>query len=462
MRMGPTRRRTVANGSILESSKNGQSPSRAGSSITWQPRTQYRIRATGDKRMATTPTEPAVTYRAAALDPIAPDQPRYLPDAAVTVRDGHIAAVAPFGDHEPAGDVIALDGVLLPGLVDTHIHWVQHHVRGQFRSDLLDWLHNHIWPEETALGSPATAQDHARRFFRDTARAGTTMGMAYSSAHSAALEPAFRAAVGDWLIGNVVMPSGASDILCSASVATADEVEALLAQYGTERYPITPRFALSCDSDLLAGLGGLAQRYRAWVQTHLAEAPAEVAAVCEAFPEALDYTDVYDRAGLLTPRTVLGHGIHLSERELQCIAARGSWIAHCPSSNEALGSGRMDLSALRRHGIPFVLGSDVGAGPSHSMLHVMQRFLSQHRQAGESVTATEALYRSTAAGASCLGRGKVAGRLAAGYRADFVLMPCDGPPPPDPESWLDELVSGDMAALEARPMGTWIAGQKVV
>jgi guanine deaminase len=399
-----------------------------------------------------------VTYRAAVLDPVAPDEVRCLSDAAVTVSDGVITAVRPIDQHQRTGEVIALDGVLIPGLVDTHIHWVQHHVRGAFRADLLDWLHNHIWPEETALGRPETAAGYARAFFRDTARAGTTLGMAYSSAHPAALEPAFEAAIGDWLIGNVVMPTGAPDALCSASVSRPEDVVALIKRYGVDHYPLTPRFALNCDSALLAGLGRIAHDYGAWIQTHLAESPHEVARVKEAFPDARDYTDVYDRARLLTPRTVLGHCIHLSEREFRCLARRGCWIAHCPSSNEALGSGRMDLSAVRHHGIPFALGSDVGAGPSHSMLHVMQRFLDLQRDAGERVTATEALYRATAAGADCLGRGGIAGRIASGRRADFVLMPApDGPL--RPEAWLEALTRGQPGELETRPLGTWVGGE---
>lgn len=408
----------------------------------------------------TTRSPAAVTYRAAVLDPIGPEQLAYIPDAAVAVRDGTITTVQTIDDHDPRDELIPLDGVLIPGLVDTHIHWVQHHVRGAFRADLMDWLQNHIWPEETALGAPATAANYAQSFFRDTARAGTTLGMAYSSAHPAALEPAFEAAIGDWLVGNVVMPTGAPAELCQASVSHPSEVAALLERYGVARYPITPRFALNCDSALMAGLGELAQRYGAWVQTHLAESPQEIARVVETFPEAADYTDVYDRAGLLTPRSVLGHCIHLSEREYRCLAERGCWIAHCPSSNEALGSGRMDLSAVRRHGIPFALGSDVGAGPSHSMLHVMQRFLATQRDAGERVTATEALYRATAAGAECLGRGASAGRIAAGRRADFVLMPApDGAL--DPEGWLEALTRGTPHELETRPMGTWVGGDRV-
>lgn len=139
---------------------------------------------------------------------------------------------------------------------------------------------------------------------------------------------------------------------------------------------------------------------------------------------------------------------------------RGVWIAHCPSSNEALGSGRMDLKAVRRHRIRFALASDVGAGPSHSMLHVMQRFLAQHQEAGEPVTIQEALFRSTLAGADCLRRKAITGSFEPGKRADFVLLPRTDSPA-SPEAWLTELCTGSASELEQRPLGTWLEGEPV-
>jgi len=155
---------------------------------------------------------------------------------------------------------------------------------------------------------------------------------------------------------------------------------------------------------------------------------------------------------------MLGHCIHMSRREFACLRERQCWIAHCPSSNEALGSGRMDLDAVRRHRLPFALGSDVGAGPSHSMLHVMQRFLAQHRKAGVAVTAEEALYRATAAGARFLGMADGV-PLSPGTQADFVLLPAeDGKFEAGP--WLESMTRGSAIELESRVLGTWIEGEK--
>jgi guanine deaminase len=404
------------------------------------------------------PAPTAVLYRGAVLTPSSAQQWWSCADAGVLVEGETIRAVAPIGEFRdvPATAVHELDGVLLPGFVDVHIHWVQHHVRGRYQDDLLSWLRESIWPEEARFADAARARVLAAAFFADTVRAGTTCGMAYSSPHPAALRIAAEAMRGDWLLGNAVMETAAPEALCAAGSAEAEQLEALADALGA-RYAVTPRFALNCSADTLHALGELARRRELFIQTHLSESPAEVALVREAFPDALDYTDVYDRAGLLGPRSVLGHCIHLSQREYACLRARGAWIAHCPSSNEALDSGRMDLEAVRRHGIPYALASDVGAGPSHSMLHVMQRYQAQHAAAGVTVTPQEALYRATAAGAQCLGRDAICGRLAPGLRADFALMP-RAAAPWRPQAWFDELIRGAPAELETRPLATWIAG----
>ena len=397
--------------------------------------------------------------RAGLLNPVDTDRWTFHREGGLLLDGERIVDAGPlerFREH-PASRVLDVDGVLVPGFVDVHIHWVQHHVRGRFQSDLMEWLREHIWPEEAGFEADDFARHHARAFFADTVRAGTTLGMAYSSPHLSALRLAGEEARGDWLLGNAIMEKAAPEPLRRASPDNVDQVAPLLAELGHERYAITPRFALNCSAGLMRDLGELARREDAFVQTHLSESVNEIREIRAAFPEAEDYTDVYDRAGLLGPRSVLGHCIHLSQREHDTLARHRAWIAHCPSSNEALGSGRMYLAAVRRHGTRYALASDVGAGPSHSMLHVMQRFLAQHRQAGETVTPQEALYRATLAGAECLGRGDRAGSLTSGRRADFVVLPAPAAGVAA-EDWFEELLAGEARDLETRPLQTWIGG----
>ncbi|AOU96943.1 guanine deaminase [Acidihalobacter yilgarnensis] len=405
----------------------------------------------------------AVVYRAPMLNPRGADTLDAWADGGLRVRDGRIEAIGDFDAVMRVGEahdhVEVLEGVIVPGFADVHIHWVQHPVRGAFEASLMPWLREHIWPEEMRYADEVFAAAAARRFYTDTVRAGTVMGMSYSSAHADAVRIADDARVGDWMTGDVVMEHGAPEALTRASVHEAIELDRRASGLGAERYVVTPRFALNCTPRLMADLGAYARVGGFHVQTHLSESAAEIREVLREFPEADDYTDIYDRAGLLGPRTVLGHCVHLSAREWAVLRARGCWIAHCPSSNEALDSGRMDLEAVRRHGIPYALASDVGAGPSHSLLHVMQRFLEIHRAADVAVSGTEALYRATLAGAECMGRSVVAGNLDASKRADFVLLPSPGGPL-DAEGWIGEWTRGAMHELENRPLATWIAGER--
>ncbi len=401
-------------------------------------------------------------FRAALLNPVDAQSWQFFDDGGLLVEDGVVRALGRFDDviKNYPWDPVRLDGVILPGFADIHIHWVQHAVRGRYAEALLPWLATHIWPEEARYADSALAQRRAQEFFADCLTAGTVMGMSYSSPHPMAARIAHAARRGDWITGNVIMTTNAPADLIAASVKPPADLAFLAEAIGRAHYAITPRFALNCTSEDLAALGAFARDQGLAVQTHLAESMAEVREVARLFPRALDYTDVYDEAGLLGPRTVLGHCLHLSPREWHCLKARGCWIAHCPSSNETLDSGRFDLECARRQQVPFALASDVGAGPSHSMLHVMQRFRRQHEAAGVRVDPEEALFRATLAGARAMGRGGVAGCLDPGRRADFVLMP-RGARAQSPQAWFEELLEGSPGELERRPLGTWIAGHRV-
>jgi guanine deaminase len=399
-------------------------------------------------------------YRATIFNPAGPKDFDVHVDGALRVRGSRIEAVGAFEALAPrrGEQLVELDGVLVPGFHDVHIHWVQHRVRGSFEAELMPWLRGHIWPEEARYGDAALAGENARGFFADTVRAGTVAGLCYSSPHPEAVRIAAREAMGDWVIGDAVMELNAPESLTRASVRDIDELDPLARELGPRRYALTPRFALNCSASLMAAMGTYARANGHLVQTHLSESPGEIREVRGAFPEAEDYTDVYDRAGLLGAHSVLGHCIHLSSREWRLLAARGACVAHCPSSNEALDSGRMPLERAREHGVRWALASDVGAGPSHSMLHVMQRFLAQHRAAGVPVDAREALYRATLAGAECMGRAAEAGSFAAGKRADFVLLPRpEGAP--NAAGWIEAWAQGAMSELESRPLGTCLQGQ---
>lgn len=404
-----------------------------------------------------------ILFRAPLLNPTGPESLEWWSDGGLLVEDGRIVAMGMFDAMAfwAESEVRELDGVVVPGFTDVHIHWVQHRVRGRHGLELMPWLREHIWPEEQRYKDLNFAVQSAAVFFDDVSRAGTVMGMSYSSSHPDAARVAAARRIGDWVIGDAVMEHAAPHELTQASVASVEALDELARELGPVRYALTPRFALNCSRELMTAMGAYARAGGFQVQTHLSESREEIRQVLSEFPEAIDYTDVYDRAGLLGPSTVLGHCVHLSEREWAVLAARQSWVAHCPSSNEALDSGLMDLEAVRRHDVGYALASDVGAGPSHSMLHVMQRYLDLHRRAEVPVSSAEALYRATLAGAECMGRGMVAGNLAAGKRADFVVLPRPSGRM-EPEGWIEDWTQGSMDELERRPVATFIGGEMPV
>ncbi len=402
-------------------------------------------------------------WRATILNPLAPNQWQFWEDGILISRDGKIECV---GDASevlplfPSADPIPLEGVLIPGFTDLHCHWVQHNVQGVYGGELMDWLQNYIWPEEANYGSYAYASKQAERFYLDMLRSGTIMGMCFSSVHKDALNAAFAEMRGDWIVGNALMAVNAPEYLTDHSLHDPFVFNQIALSVPDNRYAVTPRFAPNMRRQEMELAGQIAKRFQFPVQTHLAESIAEIKLVSELFPEANSYTEVYDQAGLLGRRTVLAHCLHMLDEEWACLAKRGSWVAHCPSSNETLDNPRMRLEKVRDFRIPWGLGSDIGAGPSHSMLHVLQRFLVIQRQSGIPVTAQEALYRATLAGAQAMSRDEEAGNFAPGKRANFILMP-GNPSVSELDGWFMELVNGSIRELEHRNLGTWLDGELV-
>ena len=316
------------------------------------------------------------------------------------------------------------DLLLVPGLIDAHVHLPQHRVRGRFQEALLPWLREYIWPEEMRFAEREYREGVTREFREGLIAAGTTSAMVYGSPLSdsayAVLED-----VGSLCIkgGDVLMDrNGPPETLRYVAAADAD-CAAHIATFG-ERYALTPRFVPTCSGPLMQACGEHLAGGVARLQTHLSENLDEVAWVRELHPEHASYTAVYAAFGLLGPRSIFGHCIHLSDDELSMLAASGSWVAHCPSSNVALGSGRMPLERIRAAGIPVALATDVGAGPELSMLHVMATFLEVHRGITP-VSPTDALRLATLQGACAMGE-PLRGSLQEGRHADVVALRIPG------------------------------------
>jgi guanine deaminase len=313
--------------------------------------------------------------------------------------------------------------LLVPGFIDLHIHLPQFRVRGKFQDALLPWLREHIFPEEARFADPAYRDEVAIEFRDGLLGVGTTSALVFGSSHPetaelilSGLEP-LRAFGGD-----VLMDRNAPEALLrpveSALAGAAAEAAAHPA-----RYALTPRFAPTCSQALLSGCGDLLASSRALLQSHLAENLDEVAWVGDLFPDARSYAEVYAAAGLLGPRCVHAHAVHLDEDDIDLLARTGTWVAHCPTSNEALGSGRMPIERLAAAGVRIGLGTDVGAGPDVSMLDVIDAALRVHVGHAR-LSPVEALRIGTLHGAEFLSL--PCGALMPGLQADIVALRLPG------------------------------------
>ncbi|MGO0604969.1 guanine deaminase [Brevibacterium linens] len=387
-----------------------------------------------------------VIYRVRVFD--TPDNPftggrlRSASDTALVVDDGLITSrtdVDAARAAHPDAEVIDLrDGVLIPGLIDTHVHLPQVRAIGHLGRPLLDWLDQCALPEEAKLAAPAYAKAVAGEFLTGLISAGTTSAMVFGSHFASAMDIFFSAASESGLritSGLVTSDRNLPEALLTDLERSTEESQALIDRWhgkGRLRYAVTPRFSFSAGPQLLAAGGRLVEENPGiWVTSHLNENVDEISGVAQIHPEARDYLDTYDRAGLVGRRTVLAHNVHPQDRELARMAEAGSVVAHCPTSNSALASG---FFPLRRHiesGVRVALGSDVGAGTGFNLLKegVQSYFMQQlDPSGGVALNSAHLLHLATAAGAEALELDDV-GVLSPGKRFDAVLIrPAEGQP----------------------------------
>ncbi|KAK1755561.1 Metallo-dependent hydrolase [Echria macrotheca] len=334
-----------------------------------------------------------------------------------------------------------------PGFIDTHLHASQYPNVGIFgNSTLLDWLNTYTFPLEASLKDPAKARKVYSRVIRKTLAHGTTTAAYYATVDVAStnlladlcLQAGQRA-----LVGRVCMdqlsPAYYRDESPEAALAATRESIAYIESIdpGREivRPVLTPRFAPSCSAPLMRGLGGLAkERPDLPIQTHISENKNEIALVRELFPPestgAQDdsYSGVYDAFGLLTDRTILAHGVHLSESEAELIAKRGAKVSHCPCSNSAITSGAARVRWLLEKGVCCGLGTDMSGGYSPSVLEAarLAALVSRHVAMGgddkAKLTVEEVLYLATRGGAEVVGLQQRVGAFAVGMDWDAQLV----------------------------------------
>jgi guanine deaminase len=325
--------------------------------------------------------------------------------------------------------------LVTPGFVDTHLHAPQLEMIGSYGGHLLEWLEKYTFPTEAKFADPRHAAKVAAALFDQLIRNGTVAALIFSSVHTEATRIFFEEAERRGhrsVIGKTMMDRNAPAALLENPADAYAGSRELIEEWhgrGRLRYAITPRFAPTSTHELLSAAGRLREEYpTAHVQTHVSENVAEVAWVRELFPDAATYVDVYDRYGLLGERTVLAHGVHLSDGELDTLAERGSMIAHCPNSNLFLGSGLFPLKRVVARGITVGLGSDIGAGTSLSIIGAMADAYKVQQVRGVSLSPFHLWYLATLGGARALSLDDVTGSLVEGKEADFLVLDLNASP----------------------------------
>ncbi|HEY9103318.1 guanine deaminase [Chitinimonas sp.] len=374
-------------------------------------------------------------------DPGATDDPAawaHLEDGGLLIEQGRVAQLADWSVLEAGLTPQQRAGIqhydyrgslVLPGLIDTHLHYPQAGIIASYGHRLLDWLNHYTFPAEASFADPAVAARTADYVLDRLLANGTTTASVFATVHAHSADAFFEAAERRglrMLCGKVMMDrNGPPELLDTAASAERD-CRTLIERWhgrGRLRYSLTPRFAPTSTPGQLDVAGAL---YAAWpdlhVQSHLAENAEEVAWVRELFPDRRCYLDVYAHHGLLGPRAIYGHCIHLSEAERRWMADAGSAAAFCPTSNLFLGSGFFNYAAARDSQLKVGLATDVGGGTSFSLLRTLAEAYKVAQAAGGALPPMRAFYLATLGGAEALGLADSIGSFQTGREADFVVL----------------------------------------
>jgi guanine deaminase len=372
-------------------------------------------------------------YRAGVLCFDAANQLHRIDDALVVVDNGLIHAV---GEHAalagrfadlPVTDWRGL--TLSPGFIDVHTHFPQLDVIGSPSEGLLPWLENYTFPHESRFSDQAYAARVAEFFLEELRHNGVTTAMVYCTSHPQSVDAFFEAASARRLrmvAGKCLMDRNSPDATRDETEQSLVDSDALIARWhGTDRlgYALTPRFAPACSARQMQGAAELAHAHAGvWVQTHVAENHDEIAWVARLFPAARSYLDVYDRLGLLRPRSMYAHCIHLDAEDRARMKATGAAAAVCPTSNLFLGSGLFDFALADQAGFAYGLASDVGGGSSFSPFRTMLTAYEVARLGGVTLSPGTLWYRHTLGAAAAMDLDTKIGNLAPCIEADFIAL----------------------------------------
>ncbi len=370
-------------------------------------------------------------------DPVETDNAfTFHEDGAIVTSNGKIEAIGAYATLRAAnsrdGDLPEIDHrphLILPGFIDTHIHFPQVQVIASWGAQLLDWLNTYTFPEEARFIEQGHAPAMAEDFLDLLLSHGTTTAVAFCSVHPQSADALFTAAEARnmaMVAGKVMMDRNAPPSVLDTAQQGYDDSKALIGKWhgqGRQRYAITPRVAITSSPEQLARTGQLAREHPdCHIQTHLSENHDEIAYTLSLYPQARDYLDIYESHGLLGPNLLLGHSIHLEPREIARMAETQSRAIFCPTSNLFLGSGLFDEAGLRAAGVPTGIATDVGGGTSYSMLQTLNEGYKILQLRDQKLHPFAAFHWATRGNARALGMADSIGTLDPGSDADLVVL----------------------------------------
>ena len=367
------------------------------------------------------------------------------------------------------------DCLIIPGLVDLHIHAPQYSYRGLgMDMELLEWLEVNTFPEEAKFESVDYAKKAYGIFVENLRRSATTRACIFGTVHRPAtllLMDMLEKTGLDTYVGKVNMDRTCPEYICEETQESADETLEWIKDVNHRKYQnthpiLTPRFTPSCTDELMEELKKLQMRYDLPVQSHLSENPGEIAWVKELCPWSEFYGDVYDRFGLFGAdcRTVMAHCVYSDDSEIARMKENGVFIAHCPESNMNVSSGIAPVRKFLEEGLHVGIGSDVAGGSTENLFRAMAHAVQSSKlrwrlqdDSLEGLTAEEVFYMATKGGGEFFGK---VGSFEPGYEFDAVVMD-DSSLPTTRDCTLEERLERVVYLSDDRPCAKYAAGRRL-
>jgi guanine deaminase len=366
----------------------------------------------------------------------------YIPDGLMVVDNdsGQILEVGDYTTTAPKWpNSLSLkhfkDSLIMPGFIDTHVHYPQYRVIASYGTSLLDWLNTYTFVEEQKFSDLDYATTVAELFLDELIKNGTTTAMTFCSSYKQSVDVFFTAAEKRKLrmiAGKVMMDRNAPEGLCDSAQSSYIDSKSLIDKWHNKArlsYAVTPRFAPTSTNEQLTQAAKLLKEYPntsdtkgVLLQTHLNENDEEIEWVKELYPESKNYFDVYDSHDLTGINSVFGHCIHNTDEEYRAMADSGSKVVLCPRSNLFLGSGLFAIDKLEDFEIEMALASDVGGGDSFSMFQVMNEAYKICRLNDYNLDPVKAFYLTTLAAAKVLNMDDSIGNFEVNKEADFIVL----------------------------------------